>query len=209
MTNRNSVACHITSALDFQQGRLCNADLSRLMLSVKSQTLKHFIMKLFELKVELKAKLELAIIIPPTLSPTEAWGGVGPLVTRGGLERSYFCVTGQGSKPRPRPGLPALTSPTLMASIHQKSQRKTLPHSRCRTVHHQEPQAAVGYRMGGMNTANSTLAFSSSFTSNSFMMKCLETFFAGNTKEMHQSLKLVSVHYRNKAWIKNIGVHSF
>ena len=25
------------------------------------------------------------------------------------------------------------------------------------------------------------------------------------TKEMHQSLKLVSVHYRNKAWINNIG----
>ena len=57
-------------------------------------------MKLFELKVELKAKLELAIIIPPTLLPTEAWGGVGPLVTRGDLERSYFCVTSQGSMPR-------------------------------------------------------------------------------------------------------------
>ena len=70
-------------------------------------------MKLFELKVELKAKLELAIIIPPTLLPTEAWGGVGPLVTRGGLERSYFCVTSEGSMPRPRPGLAALASPTL------------------------------------------------------------------------------------------------
>ena len=69
-------------------------------------------MKLFELKVELKAKLELAIIIPPTLWPTEAWGGVGPLVTTGGLERSYFCVTGQGSKPRP--GIAALASPTLV-----------------------------------------------------------------------------------------------
>ena len=73
-------------------------------------------MKLFELKVELKAKLELAIIIPPTLSPTEAWGGVGPLVTRGGLERSYFCVTGQGSMARSRPGLAALASPTLVTS---------------------------------------------------------------------------------------------
>ena len=31
-------------------------------------------MKLFELKVKLKAKLELAIIIPPTLWPTAAWG---------------------------------------------------------------------------------------------------------------------------------------
>ena len=41
------------------------------------------------------------------------------------------------------------------------------------------------------------------------MMKCLRHFFAGSTKEIYQSLKLVSVHYRNKAWIKNIGVHSF
>ena len=39
-------------------------------------------------------------------------GGVGPLVTRGGLERLYFCVPGQCSKPRPRPGLAALASPT-------------------------------------------------------------------------------------------------
>ena len=166
-------------------------------------------MKLFELKVELKAKLELAIIISRTLSPTEAWGGVRPLVTRGGLERSYFCVTGQGSKPRPRPGLPALASPTLMASIHQNSQRKTLPYSRCRTVHCQEPQAAVGHRVGSMNTANSTPAFSLSFTSNSSTMKCLRNFLLEITKEMHQSPKPVSVHYRNKAWIKNIGVHSF
>ena len=36
-----------------------------------------------------------------------------------------------------------------------------------------------------------------------------ETFLAGNNKEIYQSLKPVSVHYRNKAWIKQIGVHSF
>ena len=42
----------------------------------------------------------------------------------------------------------------------------------------------------------------------SFIMM-LETFFAGDTKENCQSLKPVSVHYRNKPWIKNIGVHSF
>ena len=29
----------------------------------------------------------------------------------------------------------------------------------------------------------------------------VETFFAADTKENCQSLKLVSVHYRNKAWI--------
>ena len=37
----------------------------------------------------------------------------------------------------------------------------------------------------------------------------VETFFAGDTKENCQSLKQVSVHYRNKAWIKNIGILSF
>ena len=36
-----------------------------------------------------------------------------------------------------------------------------------------------------------------------------ETFLAGNTKEIYQSLKPVSGYYRNKAWIKHIGVHSF
>ena len=41
------------------------------------------------------------------------------------------------------------------------------------------------------------------------MIKVLETFLAGNTKENCKSLKPVSVHYRNKAWINNIGVLSF
>ena len=37
----------------------------------------------------------------------------------------------------------------------------------------------------------------------------LSQFWWSNTKEIYQSLKPVSVHYRNKAWIKHIGVHSF
>ena len=41
------------------------------------------------------------------------------------------------------------------------------------------------------------------------MIKVLETFLAGSTKENCKSLKLVSVYYRNKAWINNIGVLSF
>ena len=86
-----------------------------------------------ELDLRLKVKLQLKLIILPSPWPSVAcgksyrwtllkWemgrvglgglGGVGPLVTRGGLERSYFYVTGQGSKPRPRPGLAALGSPT-------------------------------------------------------------------------------------------------
>ena len=37
------------------------------------------------------------------------------------------------------------------------------------------------------------------------MIKMLETFLAGSTKENCKSLKLVSVHCRNKAWINYIG----
>ena len=36
-----------------------------------------------------------------------------------------------------------------------------------------------------------------------------ESFFAGNTKENYEPLNLVSVHYRNKFLIKDIGVNSF
>ena len=68
---------------------------------------------------------------------------------------------------------------------------------------------AVGYRVDGIITATCNLAFSESFTSKNFMMKCLRYYLLEITKEMHQSLKPVSVHYGNKAQIKNIGVLSF
>ena len=61
-----------------------------------------------ELDIRLRVKLQLKIPIPPSPWPLVTLA----LVTRGGLERYYFCVTGQGSKPRPRPGLAALASPT-------------------------------------------------------------------------------------------------
>ena len=41
------------------------------------------------------------------------------------------------------------------------------------------------------------------------MIKVLETFLAGYTKENCKSLKPVSVHDRNEAYINNIGVLSF
>ena len=47
-----------------------------LYLKCKNALLNPGLISIFELKLELK--------------------GVGPLVTRGGLERSYFCVTDQG-----------------------------------------------------------------------------------------------------------------
>ena len=176
--------------------------------AIKALNLKHFIMKLFKLKVELKAKLELAIIIPPTLLPTEAWGGVRLLVTRGGLERSFFMLLAKAACPDLGLGLLPWPAP-LWWPVHQNSQRKTQPHSMHSTGHRWEPQAAVGHRVGGIIIANSRFALNLTFNLKSFMMKCLRHFFAGSTKEIYQSLKLVSVHYRNKAWIKNIGVHSF
>ena len=44
---------------------------------------------------------------------------------------------------------------------------------------------------------------------NSLILMYLSQFWWSITKEIYQSLKLVSVHYRNKAWVKHIGVHSF
>ena len=105
--------------------------------------------------------------------------GLGRSRTTGhqrGFREIIFLIYWPRQEAKAWPRLPALASPTLMASIHQNSQRKTLPHSKHSTVHCQEPQASVGHRVGGMSTTNSTLAFSLSFTSNSFMMKCLRNF---------------------------------
>ena len=101
------------------------------------------------IELQLKAKLKVAIMIPPTVAhsslgllavdcaaPTEAWGGVGLLVTRGGLEREIIFLSNRSrQEAKAWPGLPALASPTLMAPVHQSSQRKTLPCSRHSTVH--------------------------------------------------------------------------
>ena len=48
-----------------------------------------------------------------------------------------------------------------------------------------------------------TLSFilTSNLISKSLMIKVLEIFFAGNSKENCKSLKQVSVHDTNKAWI--------
>ena len=81
-----------------------------------SQTLK---MKLLEVKFEIKAKLQVAVMIPPTLWPTAAWGSRGGLCCASSVARSS---AGSSSERRPsewgwpgqeaqaRPGLPALAS---------------------------------------------------------------------------------------------------
>ena len=128
-------------------------------------------MELLEIELKVKAKLKVAKMILPILRPSAAWCST---VTRGGLER-YFSVTGQGRKARPGQGSLALASPTL-GPVHQSSQQKTFPHSKCKMVHHQEPQAAEGHRVGGMISETLSFIFTSNSISKSFMMKCLRYF---------------------------------
>ena len=146
-------------------------------------------MKLLEIELQLKEKLKIAIMIPPTLCPTAAWGSWRCTVLCCGLcctHRDYWSLEGFGEiiflsyQPKQEakawPWLPALASPTLMVPVHQNSQQKTFPHSRHSTVQRQEPQAAVGYRVGRIIMATFSFAFSWSSTSTSFMMKCLRYF---------------------------------
>ena len=72
-----------------------------------------------------------------------------------------------------------------------------------------EPQAAVGHGVGGISTANVSLALSLSFKLKKGHDEVSEAFFTGNSKEIYQSLALVSVHHRNNALIKRYRVNSF
>ena len=49
-------------------------DLQFSLVLVHQNWLRHFKMKLLEVELQLKAKLKVAIMIPPTLWPTAAWG---------------------------------------------------------------------------------------------------------------------------------------
>ena len=63
--------------------------------------------------------------------------------------------------------------------------------------------------LAGTSRVISTFTITFISMPSTFMMKCERHFVDGNTKDIYQSLKSVSVHYRNKAWIKHIGVDSF
>ena len=88
---------------------------------------------------------------------------------------------------------------------HHKSLRKT---PLC-WMHSKSHCWDQGQGLAGTNRVTSTFTITFILMPSTFMMKYERHFFDGNTKEIYQSLKLVSVHYRNKAWIKDIGVHSF
>ena len=141
--------------------------------------LKHFVTKLIEVELKVKAKLKVAIMIPPTLRPTAAWSSQGWTVlccthrdycSPEGVWRDIFELPAKAW-----PGLPDLASPTL-GPVHQSSQWKTFPCSKHKMVHCWEPQAAVGHRVGGIIMATFSFACTLSSTSMSFMMKCLRYF---------------------------------
>ena len=87
--------------------------------------LKHFIMKLLEVELQLKETLKVAIMIPLTLRSTAAWGSQGGLycavdcaapTETTGHQRGFgeiFLSYRPRQEAKAWPGLPALASPTL------------------------------------------------------------------------------------------------
>ena len=142
-------------------------------------------MELLEIELKVKAKLKVAKMILAILRPSAAWDST---VTRGGLE-IYFSVTGQGRKPRP--GLGSLPWPApLRAPFTRGPSRR--------------PSHAWSTRLstaGRNDQWNFEFRLHFQFDLKELHDEVLETFFAGDTKENCKSLKPVSVHDRNKAWI--------
>ena len=180
---------------------------------VKSRTyfyskkyLKHFITELIEVELKVKAKLKVVIMIPPTLRPSAAWGSRGWTVTRGGLERFFELLAKAGSQGlawAPCPGQP-----------HSGPHSPELPAEDLPTLEAQDgppPRApgCCGPQSGRNHNWNFQFRLQFEINHNELHDEVLEIFFAGDTKENCKSLKPVSVHYRNKAWINNIEVLSF
>ena len=132
-------------------------------------------------------------------APTEAWAGVGLLVTGGVLERSYFWVTGQGRKPRPGLGFLPWPAPLSWPLFTRTPSRRP-----CHT------------RGAAQSTAESPrLLWAAEWVESLWLLlieplarvlppkaswwSAWDIFLLEITKEMHQSLKLMCVHYRNKA----------
>ena len=131
---------------------------------------------------------------------------VGPLVTRGGLERSYFCVTDQSMAALVWLRAAMLSSvPCVEAHLHASHSIFLLPVLYLRRSTEQAFQSMTG--RGNLSLTSRVSSFS--LKPKSLILKYLSQFWWSSTKEIYKSLKPVSVHYRNKAWKKNIGVHSF
>ena len=98
------------------------------------------------------------------------------------------------------PGLPALASPTL-DPIHQRSQWKTFPALEAQDGPLLRAPGCWGPQSGRNHNWNFKFRLQFQINRNELHDKVLEIFFAGDIKKTLKSLKLVSVHDRNKAWI--------
>ena len=122
-------------------------------------------MKLFEVKLELKAKVELAVFIPPTLWPTAAWGSQRMTVLRlehGKVFRWEFWWMLAIRVGLARAGSPGLGLGLLPWPVTQKYDLSKPP---LLTSGPTPPQASVGDRVGGIIIANSSFSLSSTFNS--------------------------------------------
>ena len=133
-------------------------------------------MKLLKVKFEIKAKLQVAVMIPPTLWPTAAWrllavDCAAPRAWQGlplGVLVNVGHQSGAGQGRKPRPGLGFLPWP-----VTQKYDLSKPPLVTCSPT---PPQTSVGDRVGGIITVTCSLQLISNFTSSSFMMKWLRHF---------------------------------
>ena len=153
----------------------------------------------------MKVKLKVAIIIPPTLRPTAAWGSQGWAVlccthrdywSQEGVWRDIFEVPAkagsQGLAWAPCPGQP-----------HSGPHSPELPAEDLPALKAQDgpPLGAPGCcrpQSGQNHNGYFQFHLHFEFDLNELHDEVLEIFFAGNTKENCKSLKLVSVHYRNE-----------
>ena len=110
-------------------------------------------MKLLEVKFEIKAKLQVAVMILPICGPQQP-GALG-----GGL----CCASSVA-----RPGLGFLLWPV--------TQKYDLSKPPLMTSSPTPLQASAGDRVGGIITSTCSLQLISNFTSRSFILKCLRHF---------------------------------
>ena len=131
------------------------------------------------------------------MRPSAAWGSRG-WTTRGGLER-YFWVTGQGRKPRP--GLGSLPWPAPLWAPSPELPVEDLPALEAQDGPPLRAPGCWGPQSGRNHNWNFKFRLQFQINCNELHDEVLETFMAGYTEENCKSLKPVSVHDRNKAWI--------
>ena len=135
--------------------------------------LKHFIMELIEVELKVKAKLKVAIMIPPTLRPSAAWGSWGGLSPEGVWRDIFELPAKAGSQ-----GLAWAPCP---GQLHSGPHSPELPAEDLPVLKAQDgppPRApgCCGHRVGGIIIETFSFACNLRSIAMSFMMKCLRYF---------------------------------